>query len=152
MSAIRAIEVSLSELVKESNLIIKVKFVELFQESVPVIDKSKDQPNKPIPPFIKKGCVFQVYGILKNTARIEVPEKIQVPNENWRRSLNQYKEKHAGASSKTYNIPTYITEVPSLRKAAILFLNHFQGMFDLEAKDAFESIAAEEKVKMLLEG
>lgn len=152
MSIIRSSEISLSELVVESNLILKVKFLELFKESLPVIDKSKDQTDKSIPPFIKKGCVFQVLGVLKNTARIEVPDKIQVPQENWHRSLSQHKEAHAGGKSKSYNVPTYSTDVPSFQKAAILFLRHFQGMFDLTAKDAFETGAAEEKIKMLLEG
>jgi len=152
MSIIQSSEISLSELVKESNLIVKVKFVELFKESLPVFDRSKDQNDKPIPPFIKKGCIFQVLGVLKNTARIEVPEKIQVPNENWRRSQSQHKETYAGGPSKSYNVPTYTTEVSPLKKAAILFLHHFQGMFDLAAKNAFEDLAAEEKITMLLEG
>jgi hypothetical protein len=151
MSIIRSTEISLSELVKESNLILKVKFLGLFKESLPVVDKLKDQTDKSIPPFIKQGCLFQVIGVLKNTARIEVPEKIQVPRENWRRSQSQHKERYAGGPSKSYNVPTYITEVSSLQKASILFLLHFQGMFDLIAKNAFESTAAEEKIKILLE-
>ena len=152
MSIIRSTEISLSDLVKESNLIIKVRFVALFTESLPVIDKLNDHTNKPIPPFVKKGCIFQVSGVLKNTARIEVPEKILVPRENWRRALSQHKEKHAGGTSKSFSVPAYITEVSSPQKAGILFLQHFQGMFDLTAKDAFESPAAEEKIVMLLEG
>lgn len=152
MSTIRSSEISLSELVKESNLIVKVRFIELFKESISLIDKLKAERDKPIPPFVKKGCVFQVSAVLKNTARIEVPEKIQVPDENWRRSLNQYKEKHTGGSSKSYNVPAYVTEVSSPKNASILFLQHFQGMFDLAAKDAFENAGAEEKIAMLLEG
>ena len=152
MSIIRSTEISLSELVKESNLILKVKFLELFKESLPVIDKVKDQSDNSIPPFIKQGCLFEVVGVLKNTARIEVPEKIQVPRENWRRSQSQHKEKYAGGPSKSYTVPTYTTEVSSLQKASILFLHYFQGMFDLMAKNAFESTAAEEKIKILLEG
>jgi hypothetical protein len=151
MSIIRSTEISLSELVKESNLILQVKFIELFKETVPIIDRSKGQIDKPIPPFIKKGCVFRVLGVIKNTARIIVPEKIQVPNENWHRSLSQHKEAHAGGKSKSYNAPTYITEVASFQKAAILFLHHFQGMYDLAARDSFENLAAEEKIRMLLE-
>ena len=151
MSIIRSTEISLSELVTESNLILQVKFIELFKEAVPIIDRSKDQTDKPIPPFIKRGCVFQVLGVLKNTARIIVSEKINVPNENWRRSLSQHKGAHAGGKSKSYNVPTYLTEVPSLQKAAILFLHHFQGMYDLTARNSFEDAAAEEKIKMLLE-
>jgi len=138
-------------MVKESNLILKVKFLELFKESLPVVNKLHDKTEKSIPPFIKQGCVFQVMGILKNTARIEVPEKIQVPHENWRRSQSQHKERYAGGPSKSYNVPTYITDVASLQKASILFLHYFQGMFDLMAKNAFESTAAEEKIKILLE-
>jgi hypothetical protein len=151
MSIIRSTEISLSDLVTESNLILKVKFVALFKESLPVIDKSKDQTSQTIPPFMKQGVIFKVLGILKNTARIEIPEKIQVPNENWRRSLNQHKEKHADGPGKLYNVPVYITEVSSLRKASIIFLHHFQGMFDLAAKNAFENLDAEEKIVMLVE-
>jgi hypothetical protein len=151
MSIIRSTEISLSELVKESNLILQVKFIESFKETVPVTDRSQSQTDKPIPPFIKKGCVFKVLGVLKNTARIVVPEKIQVPNENWRRSLSQHKEEHTGGKSKSYNVPTYVTEVSSMQKAAILFLHHFQGMYDLTARDSFEDTSAEEKIKMLLE-
>ena len=151
MSIIRSTEISLSELVKESNLILHVKFIEVFKETVPIIDRSKGQIDKPIPPFIKKGSVFQVLGVLKNTARITVPEKIYVPEEKWRRSLSQHKEAHSGAKSKSYNVPTYATEVSSMQKAAILFLHHFQGMFDLTARDSFEDTAAQEKIKMLLE-
>jgi hypothetical protein len=151
MSIIRSTEISLSELVKESNLILQVKFIELFKESVPIIDRSKDQTDKPLPPFIKRGCIFQVLGILKNTARITVPEKIHVPHENWRRSLSQHKEEHAGGKSKSHDVPTYTTEVSSMQKANILFLHHFAGMYDLTARDSFEDTAAEEKIKMLLE-
>lgn len=152
VSIIRSSEISLSELVEESNLILQVKFIELFKETIPVIDRSNGQTDKAIPPFIKKGCVFQVLGVLKNTARVIVPDKIHVPNENWHRSLSQHKEAHAGGKRKSYNVPTYSTEVSSMRKAAILFLHHFQGMYDLAAKDSFEDAAAEEKIKMLLEG
>lgn len=151
MSIIRSSEISLSELVEESNLIVQVKFIELFKETVPVIDRSKGETDKLIPPFIKQGCVFQVLGVIKNTARVIVPEKIHVPNENWHRSLSQHKETHAGGKSKSYNVPTYRTEVPSMKKAAILFLHHFQGMYDLAAKDAFEDATAEEKIKMLID-
>lgn len=152
MSIIRSTEISLSELVKESNLILQVKFIESFKETIPVIDKSASPTDKPIPPFIKKGCVFKVIVVLKNTARIIVPEKIQVPNENWRRSLSQHKEEHVDGKSKSYNVPTYVTEVPSMQKADILFLHHFQGMYDLTARDSFEDTGAEEKIRMLLEG
>jgi hypothetical protein len=151
MSIIRSTEISLSELIKESNLILQVKFLESFKETVPVIDRSKDHTANSIPPFIKKGCVFQVLGVIKNTARISVPEKISVPNENWRRSLSQHKEEYTGGKSKSYTIPTYVTEVSSIQKADILFLHHFQGMYDLTARDSFENLAAEEKIKMLLE-
>jgi hypothetical protein len=144
-------EVSLSELIEDANLIVKVKYVELFEESLSIVDRSRDQSESPLPPFLKKGCVFEIIETLKNTARIELPARIRVPNENWRRSMSQHKEKHAGGVSKSFNVPAYITEVTSLRKAEILFLQHFQGMFDLAAKDAFENLAAEDKIKMLLE-
>jgi hypothetical protein len=92
-----------------------------------------------------------VVGVLKNTARIIVPEEIHVPNENWRRSFSQHKEAHAGGKSKSYNVPTYPTEVTSIQKANILFLHHFQGMYELTARDSFENVDSEEKIKMLLE-
>lgn len=151
MSIIRSKEISLSELVEESNLILKVKFVEVYKENVAVVDKSNDPHNQSIPSFVKQGYVFQVLNILKNTARIEVPEKIQVPNENWRRSLSQHKEKYAAGPSKSYTVPTYTTEVSSVKKSSIIFLHHFQGMFDLAARDAFENNEAEEKILMLIE-
>lgn len=151
MSIIRSTEISLSELVEESNLILKVKFAALYKESVAVVDKSNSQNDQPIPPFIKQGCVLQVLGVLKNTARIEVPEKIQVPNENWRRSLSQHKKMYADGPVKSYNVPEYTTEVSSIKKASIIFLHHFQGMFDLAARNAFENNQAEEKIIMLIE-
>ena len=151
MSIIRSKEISLSELVEESNLIVRVKFSEVYKESVTVVDKSGDQSPTSIPPFVKQGCVFTVLSVLKNTARIELPEKIQVPNENWRRSLSQYKEKYVAGPSKSYTVPTYITDVTSIKKASIIFLHHFQGMFDLAARDAFENFGAEEKILMLIE-
>ena len=151
MSIIRSTEISLSELVKESNLILQVKFIESFKETVPVIDRSEGQTGESIPPFIKRGSVFHVLDVLKNEARIIVPEKIRVPNENWRRSLSQHKETHAGGKSKSYNVPTYLTDVPSLQKADILFLHHFQGMYDLTARDSFEQMTANEKIKILME-
>jgi hypothetical protein len=149
-SELKTIEASLSKLVEDSNLILKVKFVSVFKESVPITDKQKDPSNTYIPPFMKQGCTFQVLSVLKNTARMEVPESVEVPNENWRRLLSKHKEKFAGGSNKSYNVPIYITEVPSLKKATIIFLNYFQGMFDLTAIDAFENEEGEEKVKMLL--
>jgi hypothetical protein len=145
----RELEIGLSSLVKDSNLIVKVRFVKLFKESLPVVDKQQDQAII-IPPFIKQGCVFEVLAVLKNTSRTEIPDKINVPNENWRRLLGRHKEKFAGGIAKTYTVPLYISDVPSLRKATILFLNYFQGMFDLAAKDAFEDGTAEEKVAMIL--
>ncbi len=151
MGIIKSSEVSLSELVEDANLIVKVKFLKPFEESLPVVDRSNEQKDKALPPFIKKGCVFNVTEILKNTARIEVPAKILVPNENWRRSMSKHKEQHAGGIGKSFNVATYKTEVSSLRKADILFLQHFQGMFDLAARDAFESVEAADKIKMLLE-
>lgn len=151
VSIIRSKEITLSELVEESNLILKVKFSELYKEDLVVADKSSEPSDKSIPIFVKQGCVFKVLGVLKNTARIEVPEKIRVPNENWRRSLSQHKEKYAGGPSKSYNVPTYVTDVASIKKASIVFLHHFQEMFDLAARDSFENDNAEEKIVMLME-
>ncbi|HZI25877.1 MAG TPA: hypothetical protein VFD46_12415 [Chryseolinea sp.] len=61
---IRSTEISLSEVAKESNLILQVKFIEFFKETVPVIERPKDQTGEPILPFIKRGCVFQVLDTL----------------------------------------------------------------------------------------
>lgn len=136
---------------EDSNLIVKVKFLSLFEESIPVTNKSGNTLGVPTTPFIKKGCVFRVDGVIKNTARIEVPSTIQVPDENWRRSFDLHKEKHAGATSKSYNVPTYTSAVSSPKKAAVLFLQYFQGMFDLAAKHSFDDDSAFEKIEMLLQ-
>ncbi len=152
MSNTRSLEISLSEMVEQSNLVLKVRFREVFEEHVPVVDKSLGQTGREIQPFVKRGCVFEVSGVLKNTARIEVPGEIRVPDENWRRLLGQYREKHANGPVKSYTVPVYNTDVPSIKKASIIFLVHFQGMFDLTAKDAFENLDAEEKVVILVAG
>jgi hypothetical protein len=151
MPQTRELEIGLSSLVKDSNLIVKVRFVKLFKQNLLVTDKQQQETaTTAIPPFIKHGCIFEVLAVLKNTSRTEIPNKLHVPNENWRRLLSRHKEKFAGGVAKTYTVPLYISDVPSLRKATILFLNYFQGMFDLAAKDSFEDGTAQEKVEMIL--
>ena len=148
MSIINGIPVELSEIVKEANLIVEVQCIEPFTEDVAI--KSED-PKVPAPPFKKKGFVFHVKNVLKNPDKIAVPQNIRVPEEGWRRSLSQHKEQYAGGPSKSYGVREYETEVNSMKNADILFLHHFQGMFELEARDSFESMEAREKILMLIE-
>jgi hypothetical protein len=151
MSIIRSIEVSISQLVEQSNLIVEVEFVKRFKEEVPIVDKSlKDSPPKPIRPFVKKGCVFRVRGILKNDGKIKVPEVIQVPDENWRRFLSQHKEEYAGGVSKSFTVQEYITGVDKIEKASVLFLQYFQDNYELAARGAFEDDTAREKIEMIM--
>lgn len=147
MSIIKYKPVELSELVNECSLILIVEYLEPFVEEVAI--KSNDARASP-PPFQKKGCVFTVKTILKNSDKIELPKTIQVPVENWRRSLSQHKELHVGGPSKSFGVNEYKTEVPSMKKADILFLHHFQGGFELEAKNSFESLKELEKIEMLV--
>jgi hypothetical protein len=151
MSIIRSSEVSLSNLIEESNLIVEVEFLKHYKEEVPIVNKyAKESPPKPIPPFIKKGCVFRVKGVLKNEGKIKVPETIQVPDENWRRFLSQHKEEYAGGVSKSFTIYEYTTEVDKIENASILFLHHFQDTYELTARDAFEDSTAKEKISMIM--
>ncbi len=147
MSIIKNIPVGLSDIVKEANLILEVKCLEPFTEEVAI--KSVD-PKVTAQPFKKKGFVFSVKSVLKNTARIEVPPTIRVPREDWRRSLSQHKEKYADGLSKSYGVKQYETEVGSIKNADILFLHHFQGIFELEGKGSFESAQAREKIAILI--
>lgn len=147
MSIIKYTTVELSDIVQEADLILEVKCLEAFTEEVTI--KSVD-PNQPPPPFVKKGFVFSVKNVLKNTARIEIPKTIQVPQEGWRRLLGQHKERYAGGVSKSYTVKKYETDVKSIKVADILFLHHFQGTFELEVKDSFESNEALEKITMLV--
>lgn len=148
MSIIENTYVGLADIVNEANLILAVEFVEAFTEDVVI--KSVD-PKLPPPPFKKKGFVFTVKAVLKNTAKITVPQTIRVPKEEWRRSLSQHKEKYANGPSKSYEVKQYETEVDSMKNADILFLHHFQGTFELEVKGSFESVEAHEKITILIE-
>ncbi|AYB32374.1 hypothetical protein [Chryseolinea soli] len=147
MSIINHTPVELSDIVKESNLIVEVRCIEPFTEEIAI---KGDGSGAAIKPFKKKGFVFNVISVLKNTAAIQVPPTIRVPNEEWRRSLNQHKELYANGISKSYGVKQYVTDVPSLKRADILFLHHFQDNFELETQDSFESAAAREKIDMLL--
>ena len=148
MSIIKNRVVELSDIVTEANLILEVKCIEPFTEDVAI--KNSD-PKTPAPPFKKKGFVFSVKAVLKNTARITVPETIRVPKEEWRRSLSQHKAKYADGVRKSFEVKQYETEVTSMKDANILFLHYFQDTFELEVKDAFESIDALEKITILVE-
>lgn len=105
----------------------------------------------PAPPFKKKGFVFRVKKVVKNPDKIDVPQTMRVPVEGWRRSLSQHKEQYAGGPRKSYGVRKYETEVSSMKNADILFLHHFQGTFELEARDSFESAEALEKIMILIE-
>lgn len=148
---VRYNELSISEVIEESTLIVEVELVGPFEEEIPIVNRdSKVDSVKPIPPFIKKGYTFRIQTVHKNTGEGKLPETINVPNENWRRALNQHKERYAGAASKSYAVPEYKSDVKSIAKATVLFLNHFQGMYDLTAVNAFENKAALEKIGMIL--
>jgi len=147
MSIIRYTPLELSEIVEESNLILEVKCTGPYTEEVAI--KSNDQ-EAAVKPFIKEGFVFNVISVLKNTAAIVVPQTIRVPKEEWRRSFSQHKERYANGPSKSYGVKEYITDVRSMKKADILFLHHFQGIYELTASDSFESVAAREKIEMLV--
>jgi hypothetical protein len=151
MSIARSLELGLSQLVEESNLVLEVKFLERFKEELPLHNKDSKNAEKPVPAFVKKGCVFKTGTVFKNNTGIKaIPEKIQVPDENWRRLFSEHKEKYLKTADRAYTIKEYHSEVPSLDKASILFLSHFQGMFELTAQGAFESSEAQEKIQMLV--
>ncbi|MEJ0029048.1 MAG: hypothetical protein WDO15_01165 [Bacteroidota bacterium] len=145
MTRITKTIVELSEMIKESNLIVEVECLKAFTEEIVV----KGITNTP--PFIKKGFEFKITNVLKNSGKITVPEIIRVPIENWRRSFNEYKSEHGDAPTKSYEVKEYETELTSMKKAEILFLHQFQNSFELEVKGAFESKGAMEKVTMLIE-
>jgi hypothetical protein len=153
MSKIQYREMSLSEVIEDSNLVVEVKFIESYQEEVSVaLKNASGATTETFPPFIKRGNTFEVKKVLKNDTKIKIPDTIKVPDENWRRSLSQHKEKHLNAPSKSYTVPEYITPLKSSSKASVLFLNYFQDMYELTARNAFEDKAALEKVEMLIAG
>jgi hypothetical protein len=148
MSIIQHTPISLTDVIKDSNLIVEVQCTGPFTEEIPVKDRNGKTS---APPFIKKGFMFNVTKVLKNTTAAKViPETIQVPDENWRRFLSQHNEQYAGSPSKSYNVREYETEVPSPKEAKILFLSYFQDMYDFTAQDSFESMAALEKIEKLM--
>jgi hypothetical protein len=144
---------SLSEVIEDSNLVVEVKFIEPYQEEVSVaLKNASGAATETFPPFIKKGNTFEVKRVLKNDTKVKIPDTIKVPEENWRRSLSQHKEKHLNAPSKSFTVPEYISTVKSASKAFVLFLNYFQDMYELTARNAFENKDALEKVEMLIAG
>lgn len=150
MSKIEYREMSLSDVIEDSNLVVEVRFLEHFQEEVAIAHKDVKTASKKFPPFIKKGDVFKIIRVLKNTGKINVPETIHVPDENWRRVLGQHKEQHLQAQSKSYTVPEYVSTLKTTTKAAVLFLNHFQDMYEFTARNSWESKAELEKVEMLI--
>lgn len=152
MSTIRYRELSLSEVIEESNLVVEVEFVKAYTEEIPISQKSTTgSALETSPPFIKKGNVFKIKQVLKNTSKLTVPETIQVPDENWRRALGDHKKKHLKAPGKSYIVPEYKSTVKSASKASVFFLNYFQEMYELTARNSFEDKAALEKVSMIIE-
>jgi hypothetical protein len=150
MSKIEYREMSLSEVIEDSNLVVEVKFMESYQEEVAIAHKNSAVASETFPPFIKKGDVFKVVRVLKNENKIKIPETIKVPNENWRRFLGQHKEAHLQAPSKSYTVPEFVSSIKSATKASVLFLNYFQDMYEFTARNSFENKAALEKVEMII--
>lgn len=134
-------------MVRAAKVILQVACLEPFSEDVMVkgSDASADAP-----PFRKVGLVFRVTGILKNADNINVPGTIHVPVEGWQRSLSEHKARYAGGPSKSHTVKRYKTAVDAMSKADVVFLRHFQGQFELEVRDAFESMSALEKIKTLI--
>jgi len=151
MSRIEYREMSLSEVIEDSNLVVEVKFLEHYQEEVAIAHKDAKAAAEKFIPFIKRGDVFKVIRVLKNTGKLKVPETINVPNENWRRLLGQHKEQHLQAPAKSYTVPEYVSSLKKTTKAAVLFLNHFQDMYEFTARNSWEGKAELEKVEMLIE-
>lgn len=139
MSIIRNNIVSLETIVTTSNVIVEVQCIKSYEESISI---ASEDSTRPIPDFIKKGLLFRIKRVLKNTTENTLPETIRVPDENWRRSLSQHKEHYANGPSKSFTVNTYETRVPSIKDADILFLSHFQDTFNLISKNSFESIQA----------
>lgn len=150
MSSISYRELSLSEVIEEANLIVEVKFLKAYREEIEIAHRDVQAPAEKFPPFIKKGNVYSIVRVLKNTDKIKIPETINVPSENWHRSLSQHKEKHLQAPSKSYTVPEYISSISTVTKASVLFLNHFQNRYEFAAKNAWEDEAALEKIEMLI--
>lgn len=150
MSKIDYREMSLSEVIEDSNLVVEVKFIEPYHEDVAIAHKNSTVGLDNFPPFIKKGAVFNVIRVMKNGNKIKIPETIKVPTEDWRRALGQHKEKHLQAPAKSYTVPEYVSSIKSATKASVLFLNYFQDMYEFTARNSFENKAALEKVEMLI--
>lgn len=138
MSIIQNVELTLQTIVSSSNLIVEVKSVEPYEEPIPI----PSEKNTPLPDFIKRGMIFWVKRILKNTSGNPIPEQIQVPNENWRRYLSQHKERYTNGPSKSFTVNKYDSKVSSMKDADILFLNYYSDNFNLTAQNAYESLDA----------
>ena len=147
MSIIRDKQLSLETMVSESNLIVEVRCLDVFEEEIPV---PSDDASNPIKPFIKKGLVFEVRNTLKNTSDHTIDQVIQVPHESWRRSFSQHKVRYANGPSKSFTVISYAADVPSFEEADILFLHAFQGTYQLVAKNAFERLVKKEHIAELL--
>src|SRR4051812_8757538 len=148
MSSTLPTELSLSEVIEESNLIVEVVFIATSQEEVPI--KGSAGQSTSAPPFIKKTNVFDVKSILKNAGEIKVPAQLIIPDQQWRSALSKHKEKYAGGPKKLFPVIEYKTQVKSIKQATLLFLHQFQNTFELTAKNSFEDDATKEKISMLI--
>ncbi len=147
MSIIRDRILTLETIVSTSNVIVEVEALEPYEESVSI--PSADGKN-PVPDFIKKGFIFRVKRVLKNTSNNSIPERIRVPNENWMRYFSQHKEHYANGPSKSFTVNTYQTKVSSMENSEILFLCRFQDSFHLTAKNSFESLEANQTIEQYI--
>jgi hypothetical protein len=152
MSVIQSQKISLTEVIEDSNIIIEVGWIKSYSEEITISLKGSTIASKAFPPFIKKGNVFLVRNILKNTSGVKLPESINVPDENWRRSLGQHKEKYLKGTGKSYTVKEYPTNVKRISGAALLFLHHFQDMYELTARDSFDDKTVIEKVVIIMQG
>lgn len=152
MSQVDYREMSLSEVIEESNLVVEVKFIKSFQEEVSIAHKGSMAGSGTFPSFVKKGGIFKVIRVLKNSGKIKVPGTIPVPDENWRRFLGQHKELHLQAPAKSYTVPEYVSTLKTAANASVLFLNHFQDMYEFTARNSWEGKAELEKIEMLIAG
>lgn len=147
MSIIRNIDVTLETIVSTSNLIVEVEAVESYEERIPI---PSDNTNKALPDFIKKGLIFRVKRVLKNTSTDPIPDLIRVPNENWRRRFSQHKEQYANGASKSFTVNKYASSVSSINDADILFLNRHLDNFSLTAHSSYESLDSIKKIEKII--
>jgi hypothetical protein len=147
MSIIRETYLTLVSVITESNVIVEVEFTGPFEEEMPVVLKDESLT---VPPFTKRGLIFRVKNVIKNTHKDPVDTFVRIPAENWKRSFSQHVELHANGPSKSYRVKTYKTTVPSFPEAAILFLHRFHNSYELTAKGSYESTASRRVIEKLI--